>query len=196
MRWLICGHAIHSSKSNDVHVIYLDDPYYCGFKAKTIFTKAVKTASKDNSSTNSSSSKSTVTINESKKSSVSSFFSSSKNKDGSKSKDKDKEKEKEKEKEKVEKEVVKELTPPKQRPSYAQMPHPASFSTLYQLHQMQNGLLNGTIKNQQRIFRHHSQPDPYMHHAKSYDNGIGKKNLTISLKLNFNIKKIPDRCRT
>lgn len=156
-----------------VHSQNLDDPYYCGFKAKTIFTKAVKTASKDNSSNTSSSSKSTVTINESKKSSVSSFFSSSKNKDGSKSKEKEKV-------EKVEKDVVvkeKESTPPKQRPSYAQMPHPASFSTLYQLHQMQNGLLNGTIKNQQRIFRHHSQPDPYMHHAKSYDNGIGKREI-------------------
>jgi hypothetical protein len=103
---------------------------------------------------------------------VSSFFSS-KNKE-SKLKEKDKEKDKA---EKVEKEKDapkdKELSSSKQRPSVAQMPHPASFSTLYQLHQMQNGMLNGTVKG--GIYqRHHSQPEPYMWHAKSYENGIGK----------------------
>lgn len=74
-----------------------------------------------------------------------------------------------------EKDVVKdkESSSPKQRPSIAQMPHPASFSTLYQLHQMQNGMLNGTVKHGAYL-RHHSQPEPYMWHAKSFDNGIGK----------------------
>lgn len=152
---------------------HLDDPYYCGFKAKTIFTKSV---SKDNNSiSNSSSGKSNGTISESKKSSVSSFFSS-KNKDGSKSKEKEKDKEKEKVEKEKEKDVVKdkEASSPKQRPSVAQLPHPASFSTLYQLHQMQNGMLNGTMKHNGIFQRHNSQPEPYMWHAKSYDNGLGK----------------------
>lgn len=61
----------------------------------------------------------------------------------------------------------------KQRPSVAQLPHPASFSTLYQLHQMQNGTINHNSKN--GIFqRHNSQPEPYIWHAKSYESGIGK----------------------
>lgn len=90
------------------------------------------------------------------------------------SKSKDKEKEKEKEKETKES-----VTPPKQRPSYAQMPHPASFSTLYQLHQMQNGMMD-TMSRRGTFQRHNSQPVPVhphynMWHAKSYESGIGKK---------------------
>jgi hypothetical protein len=88
---------------------------------------------------------------------------------------KSKDKEKEKEKEKEPKEAV---TPPKQRPSYAQMPHPASFSTLYQLHQMQNGMMD-TMSRRGTFQRHNSQPVPVhphynMWHAKSYESGIGK----------------------
>lgn len=124
---------------------------------------------KEIASNNSNSGKSSGTISESKKSSVSSFFSSNKNKAGTKSKDK--------EKEKVEKE--KDLSQEKEvsgksRPVSAQMPHPASFSTLYQLHQMQNGMLNGTVKNNGILKRQSSQPEPYMWHTKSYDHGIGK----------------------
>jgi outer membrane biosynthesis protein TonB len=96
-----------------------------------------------------------------------SFFGSKKD-----SKSKDKEKEKEKEKESKE---PKESVAPKQRPSSVQMPHPASFSTLYQLHQIQNGMM-GTMSRKQGTFqRHHSQPDAYnMWHAKSYESGIGE----------------------
>jgi hypothetical protein len=105
--------------------------------------------------------KSTGTVTEKK----TSFFG----KKESKSKDKDKEKEKE----------PKETVTPKQRPSYAQMPHPASFSTLYQLHQMQNGVMD-TISRRGTFQRHNSQPVPVhpqynMWHAKSYESGIGKK---------------------
>lgn len=79
-------------------------------------------------------------------------------------------KSKDKEKDLKDKEVVL----PKQRPSYAQMPHPASFSTLYQLHQMQNGML-GTVSRKANYQRHKSQPESYnMWHAKSYESGIGK----------------------
>lgn len=79
-------------------------------------------------------------------------------------------KSKEKEREVKEKETVQ----PKQRPSTVQMPHPASFSTLYQLHQMQNGTL-GTVSKRGTYQRHNSQPEPYnMWHAKSYESGIGK----------------------
>lgn len=104
------------------------------------------------------------TINEKKMS----FFGKKENK----SKDKEKEKEKEP------KEAVTPYTPPKQRPSYAQMPHPASFSTLYQLHQMQNGVMD-TINRKGTFQRHNSQPvavHPHynMWHAKSYESGIGK----------------------
>ncbi|CAO1407305.1 unnamed protein product [Diamesa serratosioi] len=62
----------------------------------------------------------------------------------------------------------------KQRPSVAQLPHPASFSTLYQLHQMQNGTINHPNHNSKNgIFqRHNSQPEPYIWHAKSYESGI------------------------
>jgi len=77
-------------------------------------------------------------------------------------------KSKDKEKDLKDKEVVM----PKQRPSFAQMPHPASFSTLYQLHQMQNGML-GTVSKRGNFQRHKSQPEPYsMWHAKSYESGI------------------------
>lgn len=62
----------------------------------------------------------------------------------------------------------------KQRPSFAQLPHPASFSTLYQLHQIQNGMLHGTISKQGAFHRHNSQHEPYMWHAKSFESGIGK----------------------
>lgn len=79
-------------------------------------------------------------------------------------------KSKEKEKDLKDKEPV----PPKQRLSFAQMPHPASFSTLYQLHQMQNGML-GTISKKGNFHRHNSQPEPHnMWHTKSYESGIGK----------------------
>lgn len=79
-------------------------------------------------------------------------------------------KSKEKEKDVKEKETVQ----PKQRPSTVQMPHPASFSTLYQLHQMQNGTM-GTVSKRATYQRHNSQPEPYsMWHAKSYESGIGK----------------------
>lgn len=62
---------------------------------------------------------------------------------------------------------------PKQRSSFVQMPHPASFSTLYQLHQMQNGILD-TASKRGNFQRHKSQPDQYnMWHAKSYESGIG-----------------------
>jgi hypothetical protein len=78
------------------------------------------------------------------------------------------------------------VSSPKQRPSVAQLPHPASFSTLYQLHQMQNGLLNGTVKHNGIFQRHHSQPEPYMWHAKSYGDGLGElpKN-----KINYSFNK-------
>jgi hypothetical protein len=101
-----------------------------------------------------------------------SFFGSKKD---SKSKEKEKEKElKElKEKELREKET-KESVSPKQRPSFSQMPHPASFSTLYQLHQIQNGMM-GTMSRKGNFQRHNSQPDAYnMWHAKSYESGIGE----------------------
>lgn len=128
-----------------------DDPYYCGLRARV-----PNFAAKANGKTNG-------TISEKK----TSFFGKKDNK----SKDKEKEKEKEKEP----KETV---TPPKQRPSYAQMPHPASFSTLYQLHQMQNGMMD-TISRRGTFQRHNSQPVPVhpqynMWHAKSYESGIGK----------------------
>ncbi|CRK99486.1 CLUMA_CG012805, isoform A [Clunio marinus] len=60
----------------------------------------------------------------------------------------------------------------KPRFSYAQMPHPASFSTLYQLHQMQtNGV--GTVSKKASYHRHSSQPEPYnLWLAKSYESGI------------------------
>lgn len=80
---------------------------------------------------------------------------------------------KEKEKDSKDKETVA-LKP---RSSYPQMPHPASFSTLYQLHQIQNGML-GTVSKRGTFQRQHSQPEPYaMWHAKSFESGIGKKNL-------------------
>lgn len=76
------------------------------------------------------------------------------------------------------KEKEKDSTAPKQRLSYAQMPHPASFSTLYQLHQMQNGMLGTVSKRGSQggsFQRHNSQPEPYaMWHAKSFESGIGK----------------------
>lgn len=81
----------------------------------------------------------------------------------------------------------KELVLPKQRPSFAQMPHPASFSTLYQLHQMQNGM-PGTVSKKGNFQRHKSQPEPYtMWHAKSYESGIGKmiENFTCLCKFEF-----------
>lgn len=143
---------------------YLDDPYYCGLKARVPnFAKAAAIA---NGKTNG-------TISEKK-----SFFGK-KDKDSNKSKDKDKEKEKdlkEKEKEKDLKEKPESISP-KQRPSVAQMPHPASFSTLYQLHQMQNGILHGGTMKPNGIFqRHNSTPEQYhMWHAKSYESGIGMK---------------------
>lgn len=62
----------------------------------------------------------------------------------------------------------------KQRPSVVHLPHPASFSTLYQLHQMQNGTINHNSKNNGIFQRHNSQPEPYIWHAKSYESGIGK----------------------
>lgn len=105
-----------------------------------------------------------------------------------------KSKEKEKEKEKEPKEAV---TPPKQRPSYAQMPHPASFSTLYQLHQMQNGMMD-TISRRGTFQRHNSQPVPVhpqynMWHAKSYESGIGKKTSEKFVQLQVN--NLPFFCR-
>jgi hypothetical protein len=110
-----------------------------------------------------------ATVNEKKSSG---FFSSKKD---SKSKEKDKEKEKDvKDKEKEKDAKDKESSSPKQRsPPVAHMPHPASFSTLYQLHQMQNGMLTGTMKHNGIFHRHNSQPEPFMWHAKSYESGIG-----------------------
>lgn len=67
----------------------------------------------------------------------------------------------------------------KQRSSFSQMPHPASFSTLYQLHQIQNGML-GTVSKRGNFQRHNSQPEPYaIWHAKSFESGIGKKKLCV-----------------
>lgn len=70
----------------------------------------------------------------------------------------------------------KETLTPRQRPSVVKMPHPASFSTLYQLHQMQNGML-GTVSKRTTFQRQNSQPEPHypMWAAKSYESGIGKK---------------------
>lgn len=69
------------------------------------------------------------------------------------------------------------LVVPKQRPSIVQMPHPASFSTLYQLHQMQNGML-GTVSKKDNFRRQLSQPESYsMWHTKSYESGIGTANI-------------------
>lgn len=65
---------------------------------------------------------------------------------------------------------------PKHRQSTVQMPHPASFSTLYQLHQMQNGLV-GTISKKGTFQRQNSQPQYNMWHAKSYESGIGEFGL-------------------
>lgn len=68
----------------------------------------------------------------------------------------------------------------KQRPSQVQMPHPASFSTLYQLHQMQNGG-KGPVNKREEFQRQSSQPENsmqgnpyYMWHAKSYESGISE----------------------
>lgn len=122
---------------------------------------------KVNGNINNSNSKVNGTLNESKKIS---FFGK---KDSSKSKEKEKEKEKEKDVKDTKEVKDRESTSPKQRPSVAHMPHPASFSTLYQLHQMQNGVLNGTVKHNGNIHRHNSQPEPYIWHAKSYESGIG-----------------------
>jgi len=149
-------------------ILLADDPYYCGMRArvpnfgkKQPTTAAVAAAAAVVAPTNG---KSNGTISEKKSSG---FFSKS----GSKSK----EKEKEKEKDKKEKEAS---TSPKHRPSVAQLPHPASFSTLYQLHQMQNGMLggtmNGTMNKNGTFMRHNSQPEPYIWHAKSYESGIGE----------------------
>ncbi len=45
---------------------------------------------------------------------------------------------------------------------------------------MQNGMLNGTVKQNGIFQRHHSHPEqPYMWHAKSYDNGLGKSDFKI-----------------
>lgn len=72
-----------------------------------------------------------------------------------------------------------EALPPKQRPSFAQLPHPASFSTLYQLHQMQSGVL-GTVSKRGNFQRQNSQPEPYsIWHSKSFESGIGKDVLKI-----------------
>lgn len=151
----------------------LDDPYYCGLKAR-VPNFAKPNGSINNSNGSGSNNKSVNgTISEKK----SSFFGSkkdSKSKDKDKEKDKEKEKDKDKDKEKEKDVKEKESVSPKQRPSIAQMPHPASFSTLYQLHQMQNGMPNGTIKHNAAFHRHFSHPDPYMWHAKSYESGIGK----------------------
>lgn len=70
----------------------------------------------------------------------------------------------------------KETLTPRQRPSVVKMPHPASFSTLYQLHQMQNGML-GTVSKRTTFQRHNSQPEPQypVWAAKSYESGIGEK---------------------
>lgn len=78
----------------------------------------------------------------------------------------------------------------KQRPSQVQMPHPASFSTLYQLHQMQNGLAmpNGTVSKRAEFQRQHSQPENYyMWHAKSYESGISKwtRKYRLTCLINF-----------
>lgn len=60
------------------------------------------------------------------------------------------------------------------RPSVAQMPHPASFSTLYQLHQMQNGIFDPNSKKA-NFQRHNSHPEHFnMWQAKSYESGISK----------------------
>ena len=86
----------------------------------------------------------------------------------------------------------KEIVLPKQRPSFVQMPHPASFSTLYQLHQMQNGTL-GTVSKRGNFQRHKSQPEPYtsssIWHAKSFESGIGMnvKILHTDINLNCNL---------
>lgn len=81
---------------------------------------------------------------------------------------KDNKSSKEKEKETKDKES---MSVAKQRPSFAQLPHPASFSTLYQLHQVQNA----TMSKKGNFQRHNSQPDASynMWHAKSYESGIG-----------------------
>lgn len=67
---------------------------------------------------------------------------------------------------------------PKHRQSTVQMPHPASFSTLYQLHQTQNGLV-GTISKKGTFQRHNSQPEYSMWHAKSFESGIGELTLDV-----------------
>lgn len=146
--------------------LFSDDPYYCGLRARV-----PNFVAKANTKTNG-------TITEKKMS----FFGK---KDSNKSKEKEKEKEKEKDKDKE----SKESTPPKQRPSYAQMPHPASFSTLYQLHQMQNGMMD-TMSRRGTFQRHNSQPVPVhphynMWHAKSYESGIGNilKNFRKLMKI-------------
>lgn len=116
---------------------YLDDPYYCGLRAR------VPNFAKSNSKTNNS-------INDRK----TSFFSKKDNKP----------KDKEKEKDTKEKELLPSLG--KQQGSLA---HPASFSTLYQLHQMQNRTVGTVNKKIQR-----QNTEPYnMWHAKSYESGIG-----------------------
>lgn len=80
----------------------------------------------------------------------------------------------------------KESVTPKQRQSTVQMPHPASFSTLYQLHQMQNGAM-GTISKKGTFQRHNSQPSDYsMCHAKSFESGIGELVREMSLKSKAN----------
>ena len=146
-----------------------DDPYYCGLKAR------VPNFAKGNGiNSSNASSKDSKTVNGTISEKKTSFFGIKKD---TKSKDKEKEKEKEKEPKEKEKEKEpkeKESGSPKQRPSVAHMPHPASFSTLYQLHQMQNGVVNGTLKHNGVYNRHYSQPEPYMWHAKSYESGIGK----------------------
>lgn len=71
------------------------------------------------------------------------------------------------------------------RPSVAQMPHPASFSTLYQLHQMQNGTFDANSKKS-NFQRHNSHPEHFnMWQAKSYESGISKD---IYFKIKLQIK--------
>lgn len=131
--------------------LLLDDPYYCGMKARV--PNFVKQNGKITNGT----------VVEKK-----GFFS--------KSDKKPKEVEKEEKKDSTGNSKGKETLTPRQRPSVVKMPHPASFSTLYQLHQMQNGML-GTVSKRTTFQRNNSQPEPHypMWAAKSYESGIGEK---------------------
>lgn len=84
-----------------------------------------------------------------------------------------KSKESDKEKELTEKEAMQ-----MKQQRYVQMPHPASFSTLYQLHQMQT--TQNTVSKKGNFSRHNSQPEQFnMWHTKSYESGISKKFLNL-----------------